>query len=335
MLPFRWKERGKRVLAFRRRQPASPALAIDTGESYLRARIRARELVSRAPVDSPNRWFDGCGEPFLALDAVMALGNRMTDEDRRSLADRLLRSQRMGAWAYAAEWGGIDVDTTSAAIRALDRLEHKVSLDGLNLFFNSATGLYNTFHDAEFVDPDLGLQLPPQTLKKHLGSHPCVLANVYLLLHERDRLPGLSHDLLRRLQKPDGNWFSYFYPSPFYSTRLFSELLTSLGEEYDRYMHSTLNALLTCASTPSSTQRAEILICLNHLQQRIGTDRQSITEKASSLVQQILATQSRDGSWQGEAIWEYFDQKTPLLVGFDHYRVRSTALCVRALKLWS
>jgi hypothetical protein len=334
MLPFRWKGRGKRVLAFRR-QPTSPAAAIDIGESYLHARIRARELVSRAPVDSPNRWFDGCGEPFLALDAVMALGNRMTDEDRRSLADRLLRSQRMGAWAYAAEWGGIDVDTTSAAIRTLDRLQHKVSLDGLKLFFNPLTGLYNTFHDPGFVDPELGLQLPPQALTKHLGSHPCVLANVYLLLHERGQLPGLSHDLLRQLQKPDGNWFSYFYPSPFYSTRLFTELLTSLGEEYDRYMQSTLDALLACAPAASSTQRAEVLICLNHLQQRIVPDQQTITEKASSLVQQILATQLRDGSWPGEAIWEYFDQVTPLLVGFDHYRVRSTALCVRALKLWS
>jgi len=164
---------------------------------------------------------------------------------------------------------------------------------------------------------------------------PIVPAHVYLLLHERGQLPGLSHDLLRRLQKPDGNWFSYFYPSPFYATRLFTELLTSLGEEYDRYMQATLNALLACAPTASSTQRAEILICLNHLQHQIVTHRQTIIEKANELVQLTLAAQLRDGSWPSEAIWEYFDQVTPLLVGFDHFRVRSTALCVRALKLWT
>jgi hypothetical protein len=265
----------------------------------------------------------------------MALDNRMPDADQASLAEYLLRSQRKGAWAYAAAWGGIDVDTTSAAIRALDRLQHKASLDGLKLFFNPITGLYNTFHDEGFVDPHLGLQLPPQTLQKHRGSHPCVLANVYLLLHERGQLPGLGHDLLSRLQKPDGNWFSYFYPSPFYATRLFTELLTSLGEEYDRYMQSTLHALLACAPTGSATQNAEILICLDRLQRRFATDRQTITSKASDLLQQVLAMQLRDGSWPGEAIWEYFDQVTPLLVGFDHFRVRSTALCVRALKLCS
>jgi len=247
---------------------------------------------------------------------------------------RLLQSQRMCAWAYAPEWGGIDADTTASAMRALDRIGHKVSLTGLNLFFNPTTGLYNTFHDPAFVDPELGLQLPPQTLKKHLGSHPCVLANVYLLLRERDQLSDLSHELLARMQKPDGNWFSYFYPSRLYATRLFTELLTSLGERYDRYMQSTLDAMLACAPMGSATQDAEVLISLCHLQRPFAAERQPIDEKASGVVERILAAQSGDGSWPGEAIWEYFDEVTPVLVGFDHFRVRSTALCTRALKLW-
>lgn len=107
----------------------SPAAAIDRGRSYLLARLRAQELVSLAPVDSPDKRYDGCGEPFLALDPIIAIGDRITDEDRQSLVARLLRSQWAGAWDYSGR-RGIDVDTTSAAIRALDRLGHHISLGG-------------------------------------------------------------------------------------------------------------------------------------------------------------------------------------------------------------
>jgi hypothetical protein len=310
----------------------SAAAAIDGGQSYLLARIRACELVSRAPADSPEKGFDGCGEPFLAVDPIIAVGDRLTDEDRQSLAGRLIQSQWMGAWDYKGKQG-IDVDTTSSAIRALDRLGHQVPLNGLNLFFNRRAGLFRTFgHPSDVID----LQFPPQTVRKHLGSHPCVLANVFLLLRERGRLSNINHDLLRRLQKPDGTWFSYFYPSPFYSTRLFTELLTSLDEKYDPYMRSTLGALLARAPTGSPTQDAEILISLDRLRRRFVSDRQTTTEKAAGLMQQILARQLDDGSWPGEVIWNYQHRtNSTVVVGFDYFRVRSTALCVRALKLWA
>jgi hypothetical protein len=162
-----------------------------------------------------------------------------------------------------------------------------------------------------------------------------VLANICLLLHERGKLTRLSHDLLKRLQKPDGTWFSYFYPSPFYSTRLFAELLTALGEEYGGYLRSTANALLACAPPESPTQTAEILISLMHLQRAVPGD-ERIAEKGKTLVPQLLARQLDDGSWSGEIIWEFVDWTRPLMAAaFDYYRVRSTALCVRALKLWA
>src|ERR1700704_4232097 len=141
MLMARWIDWSRRF--FFARPPAAGSTPIEKGEYYLIARIRNRELVSRAPSDSPIRRMDNFGEPFLALDVVAALGARIPSKDKRRLVTRLLREQKKGAWAYAS-WGGIDVDTTASAIRALDRLGHEIPLDGLKRFFNPENGLYNT-----------------------------------------------------------------------------------------------------------------------------------------------------------------------------------------------
>jgi hypothetical protein len=304
--------------------------AIEKGKAYLLERVCAQELVSCAPPNSPDRRWDNCGEPFLAVDVLIALGDRIDTLERRKLVARLLASRSRGAWDYSGK-SGVDADTTASAIRALDRLGEDVSLDSLKLFYNPKYKLFNTFaHPSDNLD----LQLPPQSATKHLGSHPCVLANVCLLLQERGQLSHLSHDLLRRLQKPDGNWFSYFYPSPYYSTRLFTELLTALGEDYRGYLRATANALIACTPPESATQTAEITISLMYLQKVMQSD-ERIAAKLKMLLPSILASQLDDGSWPGETIWEFLDRSRPLMAtAFDHFRVRSTALCVRALKLW-
>jgi hypothetical protein len=76
----------------------SASAAVGTGEAYLLGRIRAHELLSRAPTDSPDKRYDDCGEPFLALDALIALGDRITAVDRQTLAARLRRCRCNGAW---------------------------------------------------------------------------------------------------------------------------------------------------------------------------------------------------------------------------------------------
>jgi len=305
---------------------------VENAKLYLLDRLRSREVVSRAPANSPAKQWDNCGEPFLAIDVLLALGNRVEAEEQQALADRLLRSQFNGAWDYAGK-SGVDADTTASAIRALDRLGRKIPLDGLRLFYNPRYQLFNTF--AQPLDK-LDLQLPPQSPEKHLGSHPCVLANVCLLLRERGELSRLSHDLLRRMQKADGSWFSYFYPSPFYATRLFTELLTGLGEEYETYLQPTEAGLLTSTPVNSPTQSAEILLALQCLQGRKTADRTKISEKAKLLAAELLDTQLDDGSWPGETIWNFLDRTRPfMIVGYDYFRVRSTALCARALSLWA
>ena len=305
--------------------PASGA--IDKGEAYLLDRIRARQLVSRAPDNSPDKRVDDCGEAFLAIDALIAVDDRVEASDRRKLAARLLASRSGGAWNYSGR-GGVDADTTASAIRALDRLGESVSLDCLRLFYNPRLRLFNTFAPSGNLD----LQLPPQSAKKHLGAHPCVMANVCLLLQERGQLSHLSHDLLKRMQKSDGSWFSYFYPSPFINS-------PGHGAPHDirrrvSPLRSSTTRLLACAPPSSPTQVAEILISLMYLRNAVRDDMR-ISERATALLPQLLAGQLDDGSWPGETIWQYRRRDRPLMAtAFDHFRVRSTALCVRALKLW-
>lgn len=134
-------------------------------------RIRAGELVSRAPEDSPYKDWDGAGVAFLALDAVIAAGPRMTEGDRAALAELLMSRQRQGGWVYR-EGGLPDADTTASALRALDRLGRKLGLEALEHFYRPRTQLFNTFGGK-----DDRLALPPQSRQKHAGAHPCVLAN--------------------------------------------------------------------------------------------------------------------------------------------------------------
>ena len=42
------------------------------------------------------------------------------------------------------------------------------------------------------------------------------------------------------MQRADGGWHCYSYASPYYATRLFSELLSALGPEYDPALERTL-----------------------------------------------------------------------------------------------
>src|SRR5947207_9892233 len=108
------------------------------------------------------------------------------------------------------------------------------------------------------------------------GSHPCVLANVFLMLHERGELSKISHSLLDHLQRPDTTGCPL--PSPFYASRHFAELLASLRGDYDRYLHSTSNALFRSIPACSCTQNAEILIALERLHTRVLTDDQQMAE---------------------------------------------------------
>jgi hypothetical protein len=307
--------------------------AVDGGREYLKARWRANEVVAESPPDKRDR-FHNAGLPFLAVYLVDALNDVMTDDERRELVAQILAESRDGVWAWGPA-AGVDVDTTSAAMRALYRLGHRHPLHVLDRFYNPKTGLYLTFHDPGFVNSDLGLQLPPQALVKHRGSHPCVLAQVYLLLQEQRALPELRDDIVDRIQQPDGSWASYCYPSPYYSTRFFSALLADRVADHPALMprlERTSTFLLDEPGELTPTQAAERGESLAHLGSLVPQHASRIDDALAHIEEYLVATQNPDGSWPGELLWHFLDEDHTWVAGVDSKRIRSTALAVSLLQ---
>lgn len=290
-------------------------------------------MESRAPDDCPHKSWEYVGEPYLALNAVIALGNSIPDSVRTSLSTRLLQFQDAGTWDYTNGMRGPDADTSASAIRALDRLGHTVDLAGLYTFKHRDSDLFNTFR---IPGENMGLCFLPQSREKHFGVHPCVLPNIWMLLKERGQLIEIDHSILHRIHNKDGSWPSYFYVSPFYSTRLYTELLSTFDSECNKHLEETTDFLLRSEAGSSPVQTAEIAIALHHLRPIVKSRSREIDSRAKQLLKTLKSQQLGDGSWVGENIWTFLHRThSQPAVGFDSFRVHSTSLCVQALRYWN
>jgi hypothetical protein len=306
---------------------------IERGRDYLFARWRANEVVAESPPEKRDR-FDNAGLPFLAVYLVDALRASLSEEQRGILVRQILAESRDGVWAWGPA-AGVDVDTTSAAMRALARLGHPHPLQVLERFYNPGTGLYLTFYDPGFVNRELGLQLPPQELRSHRGSHPCVLAQVYLLLQEQQAIREVRRDVFDRIQQPDGSWASYCYPSPYYSTRFFSALLADRVAQDPTlmpYIKRTGAFLLREPGDVTPTQAAERGESLLSLRPFMQEESAKVATALEGIRAYLTATQHADGSWPGELLWHFLDEDHTWVAGVDSKRIRSTALAVTFLQ---
>ena len=305
--------------------------AISKGRSYLLNRLREGDLATRAPDSCPHRNWDWKGVPYLSLNVVVALEGYMSATERLNLATSILQVQKNGAWDYTNGGRGVDIDTTASAIRALDRLGHTVNLAGVFSFYDAETRLFSTFKAPGVFQ---GLCLPPQNRDRHFGAHPCVLPNVWLLLQERDQLPTIAKDCLTKMQSDNGLWPSYFYLSPYYSTRLYAELLTARKEDYTTLLNQTFRSLMECELPDCPTQIAEITLSLNSLQTPFAERSNDIQAKIDCNIDVLKSFQHKDGSWPGSNIWTFMHRTHPEpVVGYDCFKVHSTALCVQALSI--
>jgi hypothetical protein len=137
------------------------------------------------------------------------------------------------------------------------------------------------------------------------------------------------------MQHDDGLWATYFYPSPYYSTRLFCELLSALGGEHLVALRRTLDGLLHRDVPTSAAQAAEMMIALQCLEARFPERLDEIRARVSGLATRLQRAQLEDGSWEGEVIWRFAHRvhREPV-IGLDCHRVHSTSLALRALDAW-
>jgi Squalene-hopene cyclase C-terminal domain len=248
-----------------------------------------------------------------------------------SIKDDLIRAQEWlrasefqnGGWGYAEETGP-DADSTSLALLFLHAQGVAVaSKDQLRLFQQADGGFSTYTRDTSYGS--------------WTESHPDVTAVALNALwqsssSDNDRVAaGMRY--LRRQQREDGLWDSFWWTSCLYATEAALALLQSTGERADsaRFLSS-----LRKTPTPTVFESALLLLCLI----RTGNGRDSL---AFELARVLQAEQLPDGSWPSRPIlrltsrhvrepWTAVDDAGPLFG--DQRRLFTSATVLAALAIY-
>lgn len=220
----------------------------------------------------------------------------------------------------------VDSDDTAFALRTLRLFGRKPSDKGLLCFYQAETRLFPTFKSR--FRSRLEFEL---SLENNAMAHPEVAANIYLFLWSQNRRAYIYDELIESAQTSEGDWRSYFYPSRYYATCLFLDLLARMGRMQNQqkrgltFVRETQNRDGSWGSPANPYETALALIAL----QTSGLKMPEIAIGVEWLLQQ----QQADGSWNtGQIIWKYPASPTSEWVAYDRHRVLATAFCLRALR---
>jgi len=259
---------------------------------------------------------------FFMADAAPDLFSR---EEKRVLLARICAEDRGGVWAYGPS-APPDADDTAFTLRTLQLLGQPISMEGLMRFLPPRAELFATFRGNS--QPRLVFLPSPAD---NMEAHPEVAANVYCLLQRNGMGHLIRPDLIACAQTAEGWWHSYFYPSRYYATYFFLELLSRIGTATElrarglRYVRETQNHDGTWGSPANSYDTA---MALNALLTSGDT-----APCAVRGVDALLLRQAGDGSWRSEnVIWQFRFDPSVTWRAYDDERVVATALAMRALK---
>jgi len=168
-------------------------------------------------------------------------------------------------------------------------------------------------------------------LENNFGLHPEVNANIFALLKNSGLSQYINKELIIKSQATEGYWYSYFYPSRYYSTYLFLDLLRDMnGFEAQKnkgleFIQDSQNKNGSWGNQENSFETALALCSLAYLNQYGLTFENGLDY--------LLQTQQPDGSWRFEQLiykWYNHDHKTWL--AYDANHVITTSLCVEGLR---
>lgn len=151
--------------------------------------------------------------------------------------------------------------------------------------------------------------------------HPEVNANLFHALLDTNEQRHISADLITQSQAPDGSWHSFFYPSKFYSTCHFMELIQRLGgfqpqsEKCLRFLTETQNTDGSWGDIGNPYETA--------LTVRAFASHAPGAGEVSRGLDFLVAAQNDDGSWHGDkVIWDSHEVWLPCVLAgqltFDH-----------------
>ena len=318
---------------------------VAAGRRFLKEQLRAGNCkLACHGSDGGQRFSHDKGHLFAGFFVAEALADDLDEVERSLLLMRLISEEADDHWGYsprayapgvASDPHLVDSDDTAFALRTFRRLGVYRSPKPLLHFFRSRRiwSLSGLSHEQGFVTfstphkASLACEARPD---HNFDIHPEVNANVYLALMDSDEQHYIRSSVVRRSQAEDGSWFSYFYPSKFYGTYMFMDLIERLGGFEDQERR-TVQFLLDSQNDDSSWGNPgnpyETALALKALGKRSGG-----AEAASRGQDYLKETQCEDGSWRYDAdVWEFHANKEDIWRSRDANRVITTSLSVDAL----
>lgn len=323
--------------------------AIDRGTAFIKQQLHdGRYGLACCGSDGTARFSDAKGHLFSAFFIARALGSEITEVERSVLLVRIMTEEMNGHWGYSPRgyYKGdddnpffVDADDTAFALRTYRQLGVYQSPEPLLAFLrnkpwfrrnavHSRTG-FVTF--AAKKHPTLAVE---RRNENNLEMHPEVNANVFNLFVDTDYDNLINWSLVSQAQSSEGFWYSFFYPSKFYGTMMFLELLKQfdvLAEETQRGLRFLEQSQNGDGSWGEVGNAYETALALNSL-----AFHESIDDRFLQGLTFIANRQNADGSWDHDGtIWEFHDVGNDVWRARDANRVVTTSLCVSALRYGS
>jgi len=292
---------------------------------FLRMQLEAgRDTLAIFATDGSACPITGLGRMFTGFWLTRALLGRLSPHEHQAVISRILHEQRNLMWGDCLE-APVDADDTAFALRTLHQLDAPFSDRGLLSFYQNETRLFPTFQTRTLCR--LVTSVAPLN---NLQAHPEVLANIYACLWDRNRRAYIDAEIIESAQNKSGDWPSYFYPSRYYATYLYLELLARMNRclasvaRAIRFLSDTQQA---CGAWGHPLCPYETALAVNGLLCHSGG-----LPKGEASIRYLLDTQLCDGSWRTDrVIWFYRMSDSVDWEACDIHRVAVTAICVIAL----
>lgn len=302
--------------------------SIDLGVVFLKSGIDQGNISLACKSNDDSLCpIDGRGFPFAVFFIGDAISSELSPEEVDFILSQLVTEERNGLWGYSLE-APVDSDDTAFALQTFKKMGAPKSIEKIFDFYKEREKGFTTFKSN--VSAELVFQ---SSEKNNLHVHPEVNANIYNLLYDSPYANYINYDMVITSQAPEGYWYSYFYPSIYYSTYQNLKLL-SLSGEYKDITEKAVNFLLNSQNNDGSWGKPGNAFDTSLALKSLASLNIS-NEEFWKGIEFLLNSQNKNGSWKNPTvIWNYIFRQNPLIIwqAFDNNMIISTAVSISALK---
>jgi hypothetical protein len=287
--------------------------SIELSQRFLKSALRAgRYALACQGADGAERFSHNKGHLFVAYFLADAMAGAMDEIDRTILLTRILSEERTGHWGFSPgdlfytpeqETFIVDADDTAYVLRTLRGLGAYRLPDSLLTYRCDQTGGFVTFRARGGLQNLAEIQTAP-SFAGNFGVHPEVTLNVYSMLRGTNHETQIHWPIVQQLQHPEGWWYSYFYPGPFFGTVLACEFLRT-DEFYRPHLARTVEFLARSQRPSGAWGETDDPYATSLAVRALAAVDRDLPAVERGL-RFLLSQQSADGHWQSSSvIWHF------------------------------